>query len=121
MNRPSRARAIAAALLMTGARLAAAHAHPAQQAPSPGQTLATAPQQVAIDFDESVEAAFTSITVTDAQGRSVTQGKSAVDAANGKHVSAALKPLSPGNYSVTWTAVAKDGHRTQGHYAFTVK
>ncbi|MGI4861610.1 MAG: copper homeostasis periplasmic binding protein CopC [Janthinobacterium lividum] len=121
MNRPSRARAIAALLIMSGARLAAAHAHPAQQTPAAGQTLATAPQQVAIDFDEGVEAAFTSITVTDAQGRSVTQGKSAVDAANDKHAAVALKPLTPGNYSVTWTAVARDGHRTQGRYAFTVK
>ncbi|MGN6665976.1 MAG: copper resistance protein CopC, partial [Trinickia sp.] len=26
-----------------------------------------------------------------------------------------------GVYTVHWTAVAFDGHRTQGHYAFTVK
>ncbi|MGI4981966.1 MAG: copper resistance CopC family protein [Janthinobacterium lividum] len=121
MNRMSHAHAIVAALILTGARLANAHAHPTQQAPSAGQTLASAPREVAIDFDEDVEAAFTSIAVTDAQGHSVIDGKTAVAAGRGTHVSVALKTLAPGTYSVTWVAVAKDGHRTQGRYAFTVK
>ncbi|MCY0386810.1 copper resistance protein CopC [Robbsia sp. Bb-Pol-6] len=121
MNRISPARALAAALIMTGARLATAHAHPAQEAPGAGQTLATAPREVAIDFDESVDAAFTSIAVADARGRSVTRGKAAADTANGKHVSVPLQPLPSGRYTVSWVAVARDGHRTQGHYSFAVK
>lgn len=33
----------------------------------------------------------------------------------------ALQPLVAGRYTVKWIAVATDGHRTQGTYAFTVK
>ncbi|RBJ68526.1 copper resistance protein CopC, partial [Pseudomonas sp. MWU12-2534b] len=61
------------------------------------------------------------IAVTDAQGHAVTSGKAEVDASNRKHMSVALNPLAPGVYTVAWVAVALDGHRTQGHYAFTVK
>ncbi|QCP51984.1 copper resistance protein CopC [Trinickia violacea] len=28
---------------------------------------------------------------------------------------------APGVYTISWVAVAADGHRTQGHYSFTVK
>jgi methionine-rich copper-binding protein CopC len=47
-------------------------------------------------------------------------GKSAVDAGNRKVIKAALSNLAPGAYTVTWVAVANDGHRTQSHYTFTV-
>ena len=33
----------------------------------------------------------------------------------------ALTNLTAGTYTVAWIAVASDGHRTQGHYAFTLK
>jgi methionine-rich copper-binding protein CopC len=36
-------------------------------------------------------------------------------------MSVTLNPLTPGDYAVAWVAVAEDGHRTQGHYTFTVK
>jgi methionine-rich copper-binding protein CopC len=76
---------------------------------------------VAIDFDDELEPAFSSISVTDAQGKSVVRDKAVVDPTNAKHMSVALNPLSPGVYAVSWVAVAADGHRTQGHYSFTVK
>jgi Uncharacterized protein, homolog of Cu resistance protein CopC len=33
----------------------------------------------------------------------------------------ALPQLTAGRYAVRWTAVATDGHRTQGDFAFIVK
>ncbi|HEY1998254.1 MAG TPA: copper resistance protein CopC [Paraburkholderia sp.] len=115
------ARGLVAALTLTVAQLAHAHAYPTHQAPSAGSTVGTSQKDVAIDFDDGLEPAFSSITVTDAQGKSVTSDKSTVDASNKKHMSVALNPLTPGVYSVAWVAVAEDGHRTQGHYTFTVK
>jgi copper resistance protein C len=32
-----------------------------------------------------------------------------------------LPPLVPGVYTVTWSVLAVDGHRTQGDYRFTFK
>lgn len=114
-------RAAAAALLIAGCQMAYAHAYPTHQTPAAGATVTTSQHDVAIDFDNTIEPAFSSITVTDAHGKDVTSGKSAVDASNAKHMSVGVNPLTPGVYTVAWVAVAADGHRTQGHYAFTVK
>ncbi|MGU3780205.1 copper resistance CopC family protein [Burkholderia metallica] len=121
MNLLTTLRMAAAALLLAGAQFAHAHAFPTHQVPSAGETVTGAPKTVAIDFDDGLEPAFSSIAVTDAQGRTVTSGKAEVDASNRKHMSVALNPLAPGVYTVAWVAVALDGHRTQGHYTFTVK
>ncbi|WP_421027214.1 copper resistance protein CopC [Paraburkholderia sp. A1RO-5L] len=109
------------ALALAGAQLAWAHAHPTHQQPLAGSTVTTAQNTVAIDFDDALEPAFSSIDVTDAAGKSVVHGKSAVDPANGKRMSVALDALAAGKYTVKWVAVAADGHRTTGHYGFTAK
>jgi copper resistance protein C len=102
-------------------QLAHAHAFPKHQTPDAGATVASPPHEVSIEFDDGLEPAFSSIAVSDAQGKSVTQGKSEVDANDKKHMKVALQALSPGKYTVAWVAVADDGHRTQGHYSFSVK
>lgn len=114
-------RAAVAALFVAACQLAHAHAYPTHQAPSAGATVPTSQKDVAIDFDDGLEPAFSSIAVTDAQGKSVTSGKAVVDPSNKKHMSVELNALTPGVYTVAWIAVADDGHRTQGHYTFTVK
>jgi copper resistance protein C len=114
-------RSLVCALTLGAAQLAFAHAYPTHQAPGAGATVPASQKDVAIDFDDGLEPAFSSITVTDAQGNAVTAGKAVVDASNNKHMSVALSPLKPGVYTVAWVAVASDGHRTQGHYTFTVK
>jgi methionine-rich copper-binding protein CopC len=121
MKRQITVRAAVAALLIAGYQLAHAHAFPTHQVPGAGSTVPTSQKDVAIDFDDGLEDAFSSITVTDAQGKPVTSGKAVVDPSNKKHMSVALNPLTPGDYSVAWVAVATDGHRTQGHYTFMVK
>ncbi|MCP3715391.1 copper resistance protein CopC [Paraburkholderia sp. CNPSo 3281] len=115
------ARGAVAALLTATCQLAQAHAYPTHQAPGAGLTVPASQKDVAIDFDDGLEPAFSSITVTDAQGGAVTRGKAVIDPSNSKHMSVALNPLTPGVYTVSWVAVATDGHRTQGHYTFTVK
>ncbi|WP_438396368.1 copper homeostasis periplasmic binding protein CopC [Caballeronia sp. DA-9] len=111
--------ALAAALLVT-AQFAVAHALPKHQSPAPDATV-EAPHEVAIDFSEGLEPTFSTLIVVDAAGKQVNNAKSAVDATNKKHMSVALGELKTGAYQVEWTAVAEDGHRTQGHYLFNVK
>ncbi|WP_118182676.1 copper resistance CopC family protein [Paraburkholderia phosphatilytica] len=110
-----------AALAFSTAQLAYAHAYPTHQSPAAGATVTTSQQDVAIDFDDGLESAFSSIAVTDANQQSVTKGRAIVDPSNPKHMSVELNPLEPGVYTVAWVAVANDGHRTQGHYSFTAK
>lgn len=115
------ARAAVAALLIAGCQLALAHAHPTRQMPAAGATVTTSQKDVVIDFDDGLEPAFSSLTVTDAHGNAAASGKAVVDPSNSRRMSVALNPLTPGVYQVSWVAVAEDGHRTQGHYTFTVK
>lgn len=111
----------ALALALAGtAHIALAHALPKLQNPGPGATV-SAPHEVAIDFGEALEPTFSKLIVTNAQGTQVNAAKSTVDTNDRKHMSVALPDLAPGVYKVQWTAVAADGHRTQGHYNFTVK
>src|SRR5690242_15000860 len=79
-----------AALTLAAAPLACAHAMPTHQEPAAGATVTASPDKVAIDFDDRLEPAFSSIEVTDAQGKSVVSGKSSVDAANPRHMSVSL-------------------------------
>ncbi|WP_320534860.1 copper resistance protein CopC [Robbsia andropogonis] len=111
---------VATVALLT-APLAWAHAYPKHQEPPAGSTAPATLNAVVIDFDDGLEPAFSSIDVKDAQGKSVIREKAKVDANDNKRMSVGLTPLTPGVYTVAWVAVAADGHRTQGHYQFTVK
>jgi methionine-rich copper-binding protein CopC len=115
------ARGAVVALMIFSCQFAQAHAHPTHQAPAAGATVTVSQKDVVIEFDDGLEPAFSSITVTDAHGDAVTSGKAVVDASNRKRMSVGLNTLTPGVYTVAWVAVADDGHRTQGHYTFTVK
>ncbi|MBZ5793626.1 copper homeostasis periplasmic binding protein CopC [Burkholderia contaminans] len=114
-------RSALAALGFVVIHAAQAHALPKTQEPAADATLSTAPHAVSIGFSEALEPAFSSIAVTDSHGQSVVDGKSSVDAGNRKRMHVALASLSAGTYTVAWIAVASDGHRTQGHYTFTLK
>jgi methionine-rich copper-binding protein CopC len=120
MKVPFITRAVLAALALGAAPLASAHAMPKIQSPAPGATV-SAPHEVVINFGEALEPSFSTLAVSDAQGKDATRGKSSVDADNTKRMHVTLADLAPGTYIVKWTAVADDGHRTQGHYTFTVK
>ncbi|TCG05251.1 copper resistance protein [Paraburkholderia steynii] len=115
------ASSIALALSFGAVQTAFAHAHPKTETPAAGSTVDTSTKEVAIDFDEGLEPSFSSIVVTGATGKPVNDGRSTVAQSDDRHMVAALQPLSVGIYTVAWVAVAKDGHRTQGHYTFTVK
>lgn len=115
------ARAAVTGLLIAACQLAQAHAYPTHKTPAAGATVPTSQKEVVIDFDDSLEPAFSSISVKDAHGKAVTGGKAVVDASNKKRMSVGLNSLTPGTYTVSWVAVAADGHRTQGRYTFTVK
>jgi methionine-rich copper-binding protein CopC len=102
------------------AGLAFAHVFPKKQEPGAGVTVA-APPAVKITFDGPLEPAFSTLTVTDANGKQVNTAKAGFDPRQPAVMSVALPALTTGRYAVHWTAVAPDGHRTQGDYHFDVK
>ena len=115
--------AVKVPLLIAGfafASAAFAHVFPQKQEPGAGAMVAS-PAQVRVIFDGPLEPSFSSLTVTDASGKQVNTEKSAVDAHQAAAIAVPLPPLAAGHYTVHWVAVASDGHRTHGDYAFDVK
>jgi copper resistance protein C len=111
----------AAALIALSGPLAFAHAFLDRAEPGVGSTLQAAPAQVRIWFTEALEQAFSTITVTDAQGREVGDGKAKVDPGNPMLLEVGLKALVPGTYTVKWRVISVDTHPTEGDFTFTVK
>jgi hypothetical protein len=97
-----------------------AHAAPTSRDPAPDAEV-SAPATVTIRFSEPLERAFSKIALVGADGKPAATAASQVDAQDKKTMQLELQPLVPGRYTVQWTAVAEDGHRTKGSYAFSVK
>ncbi|MDR8396832.1 MULTISPECIES: copper homeostasis periplasmic binding protein CopC [Paraburkholderia] len=108
----------AAALVVTST--AFAHAHLISSQPAANAEV-VAPTEVTIHFTEPLEPAFSKIALADASGNAAAPAASQVDASDARAMHLPLPQLGAGRYAVHWTAVATDGHRTQGDFAFIVK
>lgn len=106
-------------LTMMSPSLTWAHAFPAAEHPGAGTSLDASPAAVVIDFDSPIESLFAKLEVVDGSGYEENAGPPKVGH-NHRELRVALKPLAPGQYTVTWGVVAEDGHRTEGSYTFTV-
>ena len=85
----------ALSLLFLTVSAAAAHAHAslAHASPSGGSAMSAAPHEVILTFTERLEAGF-DLTVVDASGTEVSQGKAQV---NDNTMRISLKPLNAGS------------------------
>ena len=102
-------------LLATGE--AAAHAFLDHAEPRVGNKVATAPREVTLWFTQKLEAAFSTITVTNSAGQRVDTGKTRV---SGSQMSVSLRPGGTGTYHVTWHVLSVDTHTTDGNFSFQV-
>ncbi len=98
-----------------------AHAFPDHSDPKVGSTISSPPAQVRIWFDGDLEPAFSTIMVHNMDGGMVSKGDGRVDPSDPTLLEVSLPKLPPGTYLVIWNVVARDGHRTQGQYTFTIK
>lgn len=96
-----------------------AHAFPQAEQPKVGSTVITAPRRVTIKYDAPIGSLFAKLEVLSSSGEAVTNGAPKIGPDH-RTLSVRLKPLKPGRYTVKWSVVAKDGHRTKGSYSFTV-
>jgi methionine-rich copper-binding protein CopC len=106
-------------LLLAAWGNSAAHAHAFLDHASPlvGSTVAAAPREVALTFTQNLEAGFSSVQVTDADGARVDQGKPRV---SGNTMRIGVKSLPPGTYRVRWHVLSVDTHATEGSFTFSV-
>ncbi len=96
------------------------HALPDHAEPRVGSTVSS-PSRVRIWFDGNLEPVFSRIVVHDAKGAAVDKGDGRVDPSDSTLLEVSLPSLAPGTYRVLWNVVARDGHRTEGEFTFTVK
>jgi methionine-rich copper-binding protein CopC len=104
-------------LVALGAGAARAHAFLDHASPLVGSTVATAPHEVALTFTQNLEAAFSSVQITDGKGVRVEQGKPQI---SGNTMRVGLKAAGPGRYQVHWHVLSVDTHKTEGNFSFTV-
>ena len=111
--------AAAAVLLLPAAVWA--HAFPDHSEPRVGHTVDASPSAVRIWFDGELEPVFSSIRVEDSKKQRVDKGDGRVNASDRTLLEVSVPSLPAGRYQVIWSVVARDGHRTEGHYPFQVK
>lgn len=99
------------------ANTAQAHAFLDHASPLVGSTVETAPRQLTLTFTQSLEPAFSTVTVTGPSGARADTGKAQV---SGNTMRIGLKAAGPGTYRVRWRALSVDTHSTQGSFTFQV-
>ena len=108
-------------LILAEPRLALAHAKLDHAKPAVGSKIKPSPDQVKIWFTDNLDPAHSSIEVKNAAGKEVDKKDAHVDSKDKSLLTVSLPDLSPGVYTVNWQVVCEDGHKTQGHFEFTVK
>lgn len=111
---------LAAGAVSVTASTAFAHAHLLRTVPAQGGTVAAAPTEVVLSFNEKLEPAFTSAVVRDAAGKSLDGAKARVDADDRTVVRVSVPTLAPGVYTVEWKVMSADTHRVNGSFNFRV-
>jgi hypothetical protein len=104
-------------LMLLAVSQASAHAMLDRAEPRVGNKVAAAPREVTLWFTQKLEAAFSTITVTNAAGERVDTGKTRV---SGSQMSVSLRPGGSGTYRVTWRVLSVDSHTTDGSFTFQV-
>jgi methionine-rich copper-binding protein CopC len=98
-----------------------AHAKLQSSDPRAGSTLDTAPKQVRLKFNETLEPAFSRIRITGPGNKAIAATAATVDKADPTVMTAPLPPLSTGEYHIQWTTMTRDGHKVKGEVAFKIK
>ena len=109
--------ATSALLAIMSGTTAEAHAFLDHAEPRVGSTVPTAPRELVLFYAQNLEAAFSSVEVSDANGKRVDLGKPSISASV---MRVGLKPLPPGTYRVRWQVLSVDTHTTEGSFTFRV-
>lgn len=101
---------------------ALAHAHLTQQNPAANAQLTATPEALTLSFSEGLEPAFSGATLTGPQQQLIKTGKATRNEQDKTQLIVPVEQsLDAGKYTVDWHVVSVDGHKTKGHYTFSVK
>ncbi|OKP05739.1 copper homeostasis periplasmic binding protein CopC [Xenorhabdus eapokensis] len=101
---------------------ALAHAHLKDQTPAENTTVEAAPQTITLNFSERIELGFSKVKLIGPEKSVVKTGKLELDSETKTRLILPVEgKLATGKYSVDWSVLSVDGHKTKGVYSFTVK
>ena len=110
----------ATAALALAAGPAFAHAKLLSEVPAEATASTSAVTELRLSFSEALNSAFSKVQVVDAAGAEA-PGAVALDPADAKVLVVTFPAaLAAGTFTVNWTAVSDDGHKTTGSYQLVV-
>jgi copper resistance protein C len=112
---------LALAALTLASATAFAHARLQNSTPANGTSVAPAPAELRLQYNEPVELAMSTVKITGPGDAAVATDKAAADPSDDKTIVQPLPKLAAGDYRVQWTTMGHDGHHTKGEIRFTVK
>jgi copper transport protein len=97
-----------------------AHAALLHTVPVASKILPGAPDAVKLTYSEPVEPRFAIVSVTDADGRRVTNGPPSRSSTDANTLVVPLRKVPEGWYLVYWRVISVDGHPVRGAFTFAV-
>ena len=111
--------AVVVSVVGGSARPAYAHAALVSSTPAANSVLESAPTEIVLDFDESIEIDLASLELFEAGGAAVELGSPAAGA-DDTIVGVSVPPLGDGVFAVVWRLASVDGHVIDGAFSFQV-
>ena len=98
-----------------------AHAQLVKAEPARRAALDKAPTQIQLWFNEEIEGAYTTLTVSGSNKKPVTDEKPSVVSDDPKSIILQIPQSKPGKYTVKFRVLSVDGHVVDSTYNYTVK
>ena len=111
--------ALLALLLLAGE--AGAHAVMVKSSPAKRAVLASPPSRVELRFNERLEPAYSTMSVSTADNVRIDDGQVIVGPDDPRILSVGLPAVKKGAYSVKYRVLSVDGHVVEGTYSFEVR
>lgn len=114
--------AAAIAVFALSSAVAHAHAHLKSATPADKASLITGPSLITLEFSEGIELKVSKVTLTGPGKAAVKTGELAHGRAGDAVVEIPVQDkLAPGDYTIDWRVLSKDGHKVKGSTTFTIK
>lgn len=101
-------------------KMVSAHATLDGSTPAASSVVPESPDEIVLDFDETVEPRLGSLKLFDDDGGEVDVGDLTRDMSDESIVRASVTALSDGPYVVVWRVTSSDGHPVTGAFPFEV-
>ena len=118
--RPILALSACLGLLLMLAAPVAAHAELVTSSPADGAQLDAVPAEAVLTFSAELDPQGSGFTVSDPDGDEVGSGTVDLQVADRNVLRGSIAGTARGTYTISWTAVAADGHEETGTLHFSV-